>query len=146
MSHDERFLMLDVEGGLTELHGSLLNVGSLLGNTMSMYESLPGMCFALSHTSSARYAEPNLHLSKFAKTSSGVIAPFFGSAVIFGGLAMSDDDPYLIALDPEQEQALRASVAASKAWLTQHPEQARRGAALANGLRELAARQQAPRR
>lgn len=146
MSQDERFLMLDVEGGLIELHGDLLNIGSLLGKTISMYEGLPGMCFALSHTTSVRYAEPNLHLSKFARTISGVIAPFFGSAIIFGGLVMSGDDQHLIALDPDYEQALRASVAASRAWLTQHPEQARRGAELANGLRELSSRQQAPRR
>lgn len=145
MNGDARFLMLDVQGGLVELHGTILNIGALLGNTMSMYECLPGMCFALTCTPSARYAESNLYLSKFARTASGVIAPFFGSAVIFGGLVHDGDDHPLIPLNMQHEQALRASVNASRRWLTAHPEQAARGAELTDELRRMSAgRTEAP--
>ncbi len=147
MSQDQRFLMLDVDGGFTELHGSMFNISALLGNAMSVYESAPGLCFAVSNTSSARYAEPNLHVSKFARSNTGVIAPFFGSTIIIGGLILTQDHPHLVEIDPTQEQQLRASVAMSRAWLTAHPEQARRGAELSVGLRRLLATRlpQAPR-
>lgn len=135
MNEDKRFLMLDVYGDLVELHGTLLNIGALLGNTMEMFQAAPGLCFAVSTTPSARYAEPNLHLSWYARRCSEVVAPFFGSAVVFGGLQLDPDAPRLVDLDPGCEQQLRASVAATCKWFAAHPEDAARGSKLANRLR-----------
>ena len=135
MNQDERFLMLDINGDITELRGGVLNIGTLLGHTFAMYEALPGLCFAVSHTSSARYAEPNLHVSKFARTCSGIAEPFFGYAIFFGGIEREGQAASVLPLDPDNEQLLLRSVQRSKSWLALNQPAAESGVALADRIR-----------
>lgn len=133
---DQRFLLLDTYGQITELTGGFVNIGGLLGHQFATYESEPGLCFAVSLTSSSStYGEPNLHLSKFCRLTAGVIAPFFGSAVFFGGLRHSSDGIFLEPIDLGREQALIRSVERSRAWLAANPRAAGHGVLLAEKLR-----------
>ena len=112
-------------------------MGALLGGSIISYEVTGGLCFASSGTHSAtRHSDPNLHLSRMARTLCEVSEPFYGTVVIFGGVRARGGNRYGLApLHADQERAAMESIRCTRAFFAAHPTETARAIHPANRIR-----------